>query len=1096
MVFKVLKIQLFLIALFSFTSQVNAQCGAVISTFPYTENFEAAAAWTTGGTNNDWAWGTPAHPIISSAGGGVKCWTVGGLTGSFYNLSEQAWIMSPCFDFTTLNYPWISFKIFWEDEWKYDGMVLQSSTNGGTTWTNVGAFGDPVNCLNANWYNYSNITWLNSLPAGTRNGWSGRTGPTVGSCQGGNGSLGWVTAKHCMSSLAGLSSVRFRFLFGSGTTCNSYDGISIDDIFIDNAVPNVANFTYACAGANTVNFTNSSTPCPTGYFWNFGDGTTSVLQNPSHTYAAPGTYNVTLTSSGPCNASGSITLPINILSVTTNVTNVTCNGASDGIAAATVTGSSGPFTYSWTPAGQITQTINGLAPGTYTVSITAASSCPTTTTAIITQPAVLSASTTVTPVSCFGGNNGTATVITLGGTAPYNYTWLPSGGTSVTASNLTVGTYTVSISDDHSCTTTATATIIQPAAALAVTTTNTPALCGADNGTANSTTTGGTAPYTYLWSPSGGTLANASALAAGSYTITVTDAQSCSATAVTSITNSGGVTATASSTPVLCFGGNTGTGTVTASGGSFPYTYSWSPIGGAASIASGLTAGTYTVSVTDSQGCLATVSTTITQPVAALAGTASNTSVSCFGGTDGTALVTATGGTGTYSYSWLPSGGSANTATALSAGTYTISVTDFNNCSATVTTTVAQPTALSVSTVNSPVSCYAGNNGTATVTPSGGSAPYLFSWSPTGGAAATASNLSAGTYSITVTDDHSCSVISSTIISQPNSILAATVTNTASTCGQNNGTASIIATGGTSPYTYSWAPFGGSGANPTSLAQGTYTITIADAHSCTIMINTSIANSSLINTSISLTPIDCFGGTNGTATVSVSGGNAPYSILWNTGQTSSGITNLSAGNYCATVIDAGGCRDSACIVLSNPPQINADFTSNLTVTDIYNTDIYFTDQSSIEANNWFWNFGDTTFSNSQNPMHTYNGEGVYPVTLIVTNAQGCTDTVVHQIIINDGFTFYAPNTFTPDGSGNNDLFLPKGTGWDPQSYQLSIFDRWGNLCFNTSDHNKGWDGKANKGSVIAQVDVYIWKVQVADMSRNFHYYIGSVTIFK
>ncbi|HXC03658.1 MAG TPA: hypothetical protein VNZ86_02850, partial [Bacteroidia bacterium] len=212
----------------------GAQCvGPVINTFPYSEGFESSAAWTTGGTNNDWAWGSPTHPTISSAGGGSKCWCAGGLTGSFYNYSELSWIQSPCFDFTNLTYPWISLKIFWEDEYKYDGLVLQSSTDGGTTWVNVGAFGDPVDCLNANWYNYGNITWITS--ATPKNGWCGRIGPTVGSCQGTNGSGGWVTAKHCLTGLANKPNVMFRFLFGAGTTCNSYDGIAVDDILIENA---------------------------------------------------------------------------------------------------------------------------------------------------------------------------------------------------------------------------------------------------------------------------------------------------------------------------------------------------------------------------------------------------------------------------------------------------------------------------------------------------------------------------------------------------------------------------------------------------------------------------------------------------------------------------------------------------------------------------------------------------------------------------------------------------------------------------------------------------------------------------------------------
>lgn len=382
---------LILLMMGMFTSQyIHAQCGPVISTFPYNEDFEAAAAWTTGGTNNDWAWGTPANTTINSAGGGTKCWVAGGLTGNSYLNSEQAWIMSPCFDFSSLNYPWISFKIFWECERQWDGMVLQYSLNGGTTWANVGAFGDPVNCLNQNWFNYNNITWLNSLPAGTRNGWSGRTGPTAASCTGGFGSNTWVTATHCMTALANQPSVRFRFLFGSGTTCNSYDGIGIDDILIQDAPANNANFTSSCAGGNTVNFTNLSTQCPTAYAWDFGDpasggANTSSATNPSHTFSGPGVYNVSLTTSGPCNAPSTIVIPVTILGVSITSTQVTCNGAGDGTATANPTGGAGPFNYVWnTLPVQNSQTATGLTPGTYTVTVTAVGACSTTSSVTIT----------------------------------------------------------------------------------------------------------------------------------------------------------------------------------------------------------------------------------------------------------------------------------------------------------------------------------------------------------------------------------------------------------------------------------------------------------------------------------------------------------------------------------------------------------------------------------------------------------------------------------------------------------------------------------------------------------------------------------------
>ena len=286
-----------------------------INSFPYAEDFEAGAAWTSGGTSSDWAWGTPAHPAINSAGGGVKSWCVGGLTGTFYNLGELAYLESPCFDFTTLDHPWISFKIFWECEKQYDGMTIQYSLDGGATYSNVGAYGDPLDCMNANWFNSANIT--NLVGVSPKHGWSGRIGPTVGSCQGGSGSGGWVTASHCMTNLANVPSVRFRFLFGAGTACNSYDGIAVDDILIQEATPDVAAFTFGCAG-NTIHFTDSSTGCPSVYAWDFGDPGSGALNfsnvhNPAHDYASPGTYDVTLTVSGPCNASSTIVHQVTLL---------------------------------------------------------------------------------------------------------------------------------------------------------------------------------------------------------------------------------------------------------------------------------------------------------------------------------------------------------------------------------------------------------------------------------------------------------------------------------------------------------------------------------------------------------------------------------------------------------------------------------------------------------------------------------------------------------------------------------------------------------------------------------------------------------------
>ena len=231
--------------MFCFLQKANAQCATPINIFPYTEGFEATDGnWTIGGTASDWAWGTPAKPVINAAANGSnKCWIVGGLTGSFYNNGERSWLQSPCFDFTTVQHPYISFSVFWEMEQRFDGAGFQYSTNLGASWTNVGSVTDVPNCLNTNWFNYSAITNINGL-ATVKDGWSGNIQPTSGSCLGGFGSSQWVNAQHTIPNLAGVPNVIFRFIFGAGTTCNNYDGFAVDDVLIGEAPPSNAMFSF------------------------------------------------------------------------------------------------------------------------------------------------------------------------------------------------------------------------------------------------------------------------------------------------------------------------------------------------------------------------------------------------------------------------------------------------------------------------------------------------------------------------------------------------------------------------------------------------------------------------------------------------------------------------------------------------------------------------------------------------------------------------------------------------------------------------------------------------------------------------------------
>jgi len=359
---------------------------------------------------------------------------------------------------------------------------------------------------------------------------------------------------------------------------------------------------------------------------------------------------------------------------------------------------------------------------------------------------------------------------------------------------------------------------------------------GGSNGTASVTVSGGVSPYTYSWSPSGGTGASASGLAAGTYSVKVTDAASSTVTNTVSVSQPAAITATTTQTNVACNGGNNGIASVNASGGTGSLTYVWAPSGGTAATASGLTFGTYTCTIKDANLCSITKAFTITQP-AAITATTTQTNVACNGGNNGIASVNASGGTGSFTYAWAPSGGTAATASGLTFGTYTCTIKDANLCSITKAFTITQPAAITATTTQTNVACNGGSNAVAAVSTSGGTGSLTYAWAPSGGTAATSSGLTFGTYTCTITDGNSCSITKAFTITQPTvlNLTSASQTNVSS-FGGNDGAASVNnATGGTSGYTYSWAPGNPTGNGTTSvtgLTAGTWTCTVTDVNNC------------------------------------------------------------------------------------------------------------------------------------------------------------------------------------------------------------------------------------------------------------------------
>ena len=486
------------------------------------------------------------------------------------------------------------------------------------------------------------------------------------------------------------------------------------------------------------------------------------------------------------------------MTTTTIFTQPVCNGQCTGTATVNQTGGTTPITYSWnTSPVQTTQTATGLCAGSYSVLVTDAAANTATANVIITQPAAIAATTTVTSASC-GSSNGSAAVNVSNGTSPYTYLWNPSSQTSSTATGLTAGNYTVTVTDANGCTQIANALVTTTPGLTASIAQIDPLCNGGSNGSATATPGGGTSPYTYSWSTSPAqTSPTATGLSAGTYSVLVTDASGCIGTQTVTLFQPAAITSSVTVTNTTC-GATTGTAFVTASGGTGGLTYSWNPGGQTTPGISNLGAGTYICTTTDANGCSQTSTGTVANANGPTATISSQTNATCFGSSNGTANSTASGGTSPYTFLWntTPPQNTQN-ATGLSAGTYTVIVTDATGCTNTQTVAITQPAAMTASITTTQASC-GQNDGTASANPNGGTSPYTYMWNISFQSTQTISGLSAGSYSVIVTDASGCSQTFSTTVTNSNGPTAVAGTSATITSGSS---ANLTASGGVS---YSW----------------------------------------------------------------------------------------------------------------------------------------------------------------------------------------------------------------------------------------------------------------------------------------------------
>ena len=754
----------------------------------------------------------------------------------------------------------------------------------------------------------------------------------------------------------------------------------------------------ATQNANCTAANGSVTAAPSGgtppytYAWTGGGGSGSVT-----TGLVSGTYSVTLTDNNGCTLVSSATIgntPGGTAAITGS-TNITCNGANNGILTANmVTAGTAPFTYTWTPGGQTTSTATNLAPGTYTCTIKDFYGCIATAVGTLTQPAPLTAIMNSNNVKCFGTSTGTVSASGTGGTGPYTYNWTTLASTLTTVNNVAIGNYTCQIKDANNCIINPTIAVTQPSS-ITLTSSVTPANCNQANGSSTVTPSGGTPGYTYTWSPlpsSTNILSNASA---GTYTVTIKDANNCIYALTSTIPNLSGPSISITSfTNVSCFGGNNACATASASGGTGGLTYQWNT-GQITPTVCNFLAGVHTVSVTDGQGCVASTNITITQPpVLTVSITPSNPL--CFGAINGSGSATAFGGTPSYTYAWTGGGGTGSTTTPIGAGSYAVNVTDAKGCVTTASMTLVNPPAMVANITSTNVTCFNACNGIAvgTVTNNIGVVTYHWVGGSSPVTAQTVSSLCAGVFTLTATDQNSCTASAQVIITQPTQVTANIASTGSVTCnGGNNGFAQVTPGGGTGAYTYTWTgAAAGSSANANNLPAGTYSVTVGDVNGCTATTQATIIQPAPLATTLTTTNPKCFGSADGTGTVAFTGGNGLPTFLWQPGlQNGNTVNNFTVGAHTVTITYNGSCSTNLTFTLTQPPVLSAVVSTTNSNCGQSNGAATPTVTGGTGPYTYLWSNGPTVLPNP--------GILAGPYTFTVTDANNCKASV--SALVND-----------------------------------------------------------------------------------------------
>lgn len=764
------------------------------------------------------------------------------------------------------------------------------------------------------------------------------------------------------------------------------------------------------------------------YTYTWGNGTTGT-QLPN---VNAGTYTIVVADKDGKTINTSYTLEQpDELTVSPSQTNVSCFNGNDGSLNLAIAGGTGAYTIEWADGTTIT-TANrtNLTFGDYFYTIVDAQGCSVTGSVSITQPLALSiAIDSFTDPTTVGGNDGGINVSITGGTTSYTYSWTNQSGTVIATTEdingLVDGNYTLLVTDANDCTATITQRITEPQP-LSVTITESVAISciGSSDGQLTAEPFGGDGNYTVEWfidnsgtfDALGSTDLILSNLSTGTYRVVATDGLNDTAQFDFTLNDPSPIQVSEILKNITCYGGSDGAIDIDVTGGAGNYTFSWTDSSGTIIATSeditGLSAGTYTLSVTDQNLCNTNFSFELIAPQDQLAILLDNiTDPNAAGANNASIDVTIVGGTAPYSYEWTDTSGTiiatSEDISGIGEGVYTLTVrdnlasttTDNSGCIVSEDFAILAPDAIAITfTETQSIACFDDDNGVLTANVTGGvvanGSNYTYQWFVDDNGifidinqnTSVATNLSAGLYRLTVTDDNGIEQSANYTLNQPNELqLSLTVTSIVTCQSGNDGAINSTVSGGIEPYTYAWSN-GETTANISQLPVGNYTLVVTDANDCTTEQTIEVIQPDGMTIVPTVTPPLCNGSSDGSITLNVSGGNPNYTYLWNTGATAAAINNLPAGQYNVTITDSKGCIALQEFTLENPEPLTLDLDGDRVLCAGQTHDIDATIKDAGATYQWTSDNGFT----SNNSSVSLTDVGTY--TLTITNSNGCVAT--------------------------------------------------------------------------------------------------------